>query len=151
MPNHKILNIGAGKKIMPGAVNIDILKLPGIDKVCDITKGLPYKGETFSKVVAEYVLCQICSPQTFRFVMNEIWRVLQKGGWLELKVPNANYPAAWQDPMDCRRFTPETFDYFNREHYRWYAFEYGFKPWHNIVIEPERGDRLYVKMQKYAE
>lgn len=149
MPNNKtILNIGSGKKIMPEAINIDIIQFEGVDKICDITKELPFRDEQFNKVVADYVLCQICSPEAFRSVMNEIWRVLERRGWLELRVPNANYPAAFQDPMDCRRFVPETFDYFNKEHYRYQAFNYGFKPWCNIIIRKEQNDRLFVKMRK---
>jgi len=149
MPNNqKILNIGAGTSPMPDAVNLDIIAGEGIDKVCDITKGLPFQDQQFEKVVANYVLCQISSPEAFKCVLNEIWRVLKPDRWLELKVPNANFPAAFQDPMDCRRFVPETFDYFDKDHYRYTAFQYGFKPWYCIQVVPEREDRLFVKMRK---
>ena len=148
-PNSKdILNIGAGKKIIPEAINLDILPLEGIDTVCDIRKGLPYQDETFKEVIADYVLSQICFPVEFKYVMNEIHRVLKKGGVLKLKVPDARFPCAWQDPFDCRRFVKETFDYLDKDHYRYKAFQYGFKPWEIVSIKKERNDRLYVTMRK---
>jgi len=145
--NQAILNLGAGRHPLKGAVNVDIIPFEGIDKVFDITQGLPFQDEQFDKVIADYLLCQICSPEAFKCVLNSIWRVLKPNGWLELKVPNANYPCAFQDPMDCRYFVPETFDYFNKDHYRYKAFNYGFKPWYCIQIKEEK-DRLFVKMRK---
>ena len=150
MPNNKkdILNLGCGKKTLPNAINLDIKNGEGIDTVCDIRNGLPYQDETFKEVIADYVLCQIGPPEEFRFVLNEIWRILKPKGWLKLKVPNARYPCAFQDPMDCRYFVKETFDYFDRTRYRYKAFGYEFKPWTIVKIEPERKDRLYVEMRK---
>ena len=150
MPNNKkdILNLGCGKKTLPNAINLDIKDGEGIDTVCDIRKGLPYQDETFKEIICDYVLCQIHFPAEFKFVMNEIWRVLKPKGILKLKVPNARFPCAFQDPMDCRYFVKETFDYFNKEHYRFTEFNYGFKPWIIIKIEKEREDRLYVEMRK---
>lgn len=143
MPESKKLNIGSGIKKLPGYVNVDIL--PSADVVCDITKGLPWGKEDIEEIVADYVLCQI---QDIKFVMNDFWRVLQPGGILKIKVPNARYACVFQDPMDCRYFIKETFDYFNKDHYRFKAFHYGFKPWKIIKVIPERGDRLYAELQK---
>ena len=151
MPNYQkstILNLGAGQKIIEGAINLDIKNGEKIDTVCDIRDGLPFDDESMTEVIADYVLCQVCEPEKFRFVLNEIWRVLKPNGWLKLRVPDARFPAAFQDPMDCRRFVKETFDYFNKDHYRFKAFNYNFKPWTIVKIEQEREDRLYVEMRK---
>jgi len=147
MPDNKILNIGAGEKLMEGAVNIDTLELPGIDKVCDI-RYLTFENNEFDEVYAEYILCQIESSQDFKKAMNEVWRVLKPGGLFHIKVPNANFPCAFQDPMDCRYFVPETFDYFNKDHYRFQKFHYGFKPWAVVKVEKEKEDRIYAILQK---
>ena len=143
MPESKRINIGSGERRLQGYVNVDIL--PGADVVCDITKGLPWGKEEIEEVVADYVLCQI---KEIKYVLNEIWRVLKPGGLLKLKVPDARFPCAFQDPMDCRYFVRETFDYFNKNHYRYKALHYGFKPWEIKVIARERSDRLYVEMRK---
>jgi predicted SAM-dependent methyltransferase len=147
MPSRK-LNIGCGSKPLKGYTNLDIIVHDGVDVICDIEQGLPFSGEEFDEVVADYVLCQICSPKAFMGVMNDIWKILKVGGVLKLRVPNANYPCAFQDPMDCRRFVPETFDYFDKDHYRYKMFDYGFKPWKVLKVKPEREDRLYVEMKK---
>jgi len=147
MQNNKTLNIGAGTKLLSGAVNVDIIPGEGIT-VCDIRKGLPFDDESFSDVIADYVLCQICDKNDFVKVMNEIWRVLKVGGLLKMKVPDARFPCAFQDPMDCRYFVQETFDYFDQDHYRYKAFNYGFKPWEIVKVEKERTDRIYAELKK---
>jgi len=147
MPDNKILNIGAGEKPIEGAINIDTLELPGIDKVCDI-RYLTFESNEFDEVYAEYVLCQIGDSQDFKKAMNEVWRVLKPGGLFHIKVPDANFPCAFQDPMDCRYFVPETFDYFNKDHYRFQKFHYGFKPWAVVKVEKEKEDRIYAILQK---
>jgi len=147
MPDNKILNIGAGEKPIEGAINVDTLELPGIDKVCDI-RYLTFENNEFDEVYAEYVLCQIGDSQDFKKAMNEVWRVLKPGGLFHIKVPDANFPCAFQDPMDCRHFVPETFDYFNKDHYRFQKFHYGFKPWVVVKVEKEGEDRIYAVLQK---
>jgi len=143
MHDYKKLNLGCGIKKLPGYVNVDIL--PGADVVYDITKGLPWGKEEIEEVVADYVFCQI---EDIKYVLNDIWRVLKLGGLLKLKVPDARFSCAFNDPMDCRYFTPATFDYFNKDHYRYKAFHYTFKPWEIVSIEKEREDRLFVVMRK---
>jgi len=129
-------------------IDVDIIQLPGVDIVCDITEGLPEVLNNADEVVADYILCQIADREKFKFVMNEIWRILKPGGILKMKVPNARYPCVFQDPMDCRYFVVETFDYFNKDHYRFKAFHYGFMPWEIIKVEEERKDRLYAELRK---
>lgn len=155
MPGDKILNIGAGSKPHPDAINIDIYKGEGIDLVCDVESGLPYKDGTIDEVRAEYFLEQILENRTFVFVMNEIWRVLKPEGLFEFKVPNAKYPTAFKDPFDCRYFTKETFDYFDKENRRYEYYKgYGFKPWKIESLKTISGpnnkirDRFSVVMRK---
>ena len=143
-----ILNLGCGKNIMPEAINVDIFPGEGVNRVCDISVSLPFQDQSMTHVHAYYILCQICDPQKFKHVMNEIWRVLKPNGWLYVRVPDARFPAAWQDPMDCRRFVKESFDYLDKDHYRFKEFYYGFKPWRIISIKKEKKDRLFVTMRK---
>ena len=146
----KILNVGCGIKKIKDSWNIDRLAEVDPDEVLDITDGpLPYEDNWFDEVVADYILEQIRKRDDFIYAMNEIWRVLKPDGLLRLKVPNAEFPEAFRDPMDCRYFVPETFDHFNHAHYRWFAFKYGFLPWHKISVTPERITRLSVTMQPY--
>ena len=147
----RILNVGSGIKKIKDAWNIDKLKDVEPDEVIDITEGpLPYEDNWFEEVVADYVLTQIANKYDLMKVLNEAWRILKPDGIFRLKVSNANFPEdAFRDLMDDRRFTPTSFDHLNVKHYRWFAFKYGFKPWHKISVEPERVTRLSVKMTPY--
>ena len=156
MPNNsEIINLGCGSKPHEDAINIDIYKGEGIDIVCDVRGGLPFGKESLSEVRAEYLLQQILENEKFRFVMNEIWRVLKSGGLFKFKVPNAKYTTAFKDPFDCRYFTKETFDYFDINNRRYKYYEgYGFKPWKLISLKEiagpndEQKDRFSVTLQK---
>ena len=155
MPKDKrILNIGCGERLIPNAVNIDTWPGKGV-QVCDITNGLPFEDNEFDEAIADYVLCQICDKEKFRFVMNSVWRVLKPGGLFKIKVPNAEFPESFRDPMDCRYFIPATFTHFDPRHYRFRIFHYGFKPWKILKLDrignqsnPQNKNRLYVEMQK---
>ena len=148
----KKLNLGCGVSIKEGYTNCDILPLEGVDEVFDITRGLLFDDDSIEEIICNYVLCQICDRKDFKFVMNECHRILCQNGVMRIKVGNANFPVAWNDPMDCRQFTKESFDYLNGEHYRFKAFNYGFKPWRILKIREINGgtskkkDRLFVKM-----
>jgi len=146
--NKKIVNLGCGMLTNSEIIDVDILPLEGVDLVCDITKGLPEELSEADEVIADYVLCQIADKNEFMFVMNEVWRILKPGGLFKIKVPDSNYSCAFQDPMDCRYFVPETFDYFDEDNYRWRVFGYGFKGWEIVKVDKEREDRLYVEMRK---
>jgi len=64
----EILDIGCG--LNPhGTVNIDCIKLPTVDKVVDVNKGLPFKNNRFDEVVCCHTLEHF---DDFFYVMNEI-------------------------------------------------------------------------------
>jgi hypothetical protein len=65
-------------------------------------------------------------------------------------VPNAKYAIAHRDPMDIRKFTPDTFRYFlaSTQEYRDYGSVYGFKPWQSLDIQENQRHILTVTMIK---
>lgn len=136
------LNIGCGNDRKEGYVNIDIASAANPDVVLDIEDGLfIYADDSCVEIIAENVLTQISSPQIFLKVMNEFHRVLVHGGTLVVRVPNAKDICAFQDPMDQRRFTDQTFTYmeFGHRRYTQYGKHYGFFPW--TVFLAEDNDR----------
>ncbi|HPC10341.1 MAG TPA: class I SAM-dependent methyltransferase, partial [archaeon] len=51
------LNIGCGKKILKGYINLDVVKLPGVDIVHDLNKyPWPFKDNYFDEIYADNVL-----------------------------------------------------------------------------------------------
>jgi hypothetical protein len=82
------LNLGAGRRIIAGAVNLDIFNLPGIDIVYDLNQtpwdfAVPEGG--FDKVIAHAILEHL--KLDLVEAMNEIWGVCAVGAELRVKVP----------------------------------------------------------------
>ena len=106
----KVLSIGAGTERIDGAVHMDRVPLPGIDIVWDLEKiPWPMGSGCWDKVVATDVLEHLAELIP---VMDEINRILVKGGTLELQVPLWNTINWAIDPTHKRAFTPLTFDYW---------------------------------------
>lgn len=126
------LNIGCGNDYREGYVNIDVSRAVEADEYFDITDGIPFNSDVFDEIIINNVLCQIEKNDEFVSVINELWRVCS--GDIYVRVPNASHICAYQDPMDCRRFTPESFTYLDHRHrrYKQYGKHYGFKP---FVVE----------------
>ncbi|HDD45196.1 MAG TPA: hypothetical protein ENG63_10115 [Candidatus Desulfofervidus auxilii] len=125
------LNLGCGELYLKGYKNIDVSTDVKADEYYDIRTGIREPDNSVEEVLCGCILEQICSNEEFLFVMNEIWRVLKPDGKLIGYVPDASLPIAFQDPFDCRRFTKETFKYFDIDHiyYQRFGKHYGFKPW----------------------
>lgn len=164
----KKLNIGCGRDYREGWINIDISREVKADFYLDIRKdsltygpsstilaGFPMETtgiETTSVhlIYISGVLEQIGSNDEFLHVMRECYRVLEPGGIMQVVVPNARYAIAHRDPMDVRKFTPETFEYFRkgaREH-DLYGSVYGFDGWESITIDENERHILTIKMRK---
>jgi hypothetical protein len=124
------LNLGCGKDYREGYINLDISADVGADIVEDITRCNPFRENTFDEVIVNNVLTQILDPKDFVMVMNTLWYITKGSGCIFIRVPNAKHVCAFQDPMDCRRFTDQTFTYmeFGHRRYEQYGKHYGFKP-----------------------
>ena len=139
------LNVGCGNDLLEGYINLDISKEVGADTVCDIRNGLPFNTDIFEEVIVNNVLTQILEPREFLYVMNELWRVTK--GDIYIRVPNAKDICSFQDPMDCRRFTDQTFTYMEYKHRRYtqYGKHYGFKPFVVNLLE-DNGRQMSFKL-----
>lgn len=104
------LNLGCGKDIKNGYVNLDCVKLAGVDVVHDIEKTpYPFKAGTFTEIYASHVLEHLTD---LALVMEELCRISKKGGRIIIHVPYFSNPGAFGDPTHKRFFTYNTFDYF---------------------------------------
>lgn len=131
-------NIGCGRDYKPGWTNIDISRECKADAYLDIRKEtLPAKDGSAEEVYISGVLEQIGETEQLIFAMNECHRILKPGGKMTVIVPNARFAIAHQDPMDVRKFTRETFSYFEKgsRHHDLYGSIYGFLGWSKIRIE----------------
>ncbi len=140
------VNLGCGKDVLPGFVNIDLYPNPGVVQA-DIEGHIPLKDDT-----AEYVLANNVLEHVVRFDLAwmEIHRVLKVGGLLEVRVPHGFNT----DPYHIRFFDRRSIKHLvtvgtcGHEHgERWYSlvgkprvrYSAGFPWWHvrrHLGVEP---------------
>lgn len=145
------LNIGCGRDYRQGWRNYDISSACVNDGILDISKDtLPEENGSVSEIYISGVLEQIGENQAFQHALNECHRVLKPGGKMVVVVPNAKHAIAHQDPMDVRKFTIPTFQYFLKgdRHHELYGSVYGFLPWSDIQIHENERHILTVTMTK---
>lgn len=81
------LNLGCGRDIREGWVNVDMHAVFGPDIACDVMKLTPIPDGIASYVLAQDVLEHLPRIQT-RQALKEWNRVLAMGGEIEVRVPN---------------------------------------------------------------
>lgn len=119
-----VLDIGCGKdKKVKDAIGLDKALLPGVDIVCDITKGLPIKDNVVDEIYCSYILEHVRDLET---LMSEFYIVLKSGGLLRIWVPHCFSPCAFGDMTHCRYFTYETFSQFDESHPKSYYHKFHF-------------------------
>lgn len=85
----KILDLGCGKRKVPGAFGVDAMQLDGVDLVWDLNKPLPRKLHGKFDVVHHHcVLDHLGNPMLF---LEECFKCLKKNGRLEFVIDNADY------------------------------------------------------------
>lgn len=145
------LNIGCGREYRRGWVNTDISRATKADAYFDVrSEPIPCDTGSASEILISGVLEQIGENEHLIHAMNECYRVLKPGGIMTVIVPNARFAIAHQDPMDVRKFTKETFAYFEKgtRHHDLYGSVYGFAGWSSIHIEENERHILTVTMIK---
>ena len=108
-----ILNLGAGNKIIEGAVNHDQVKhRPEIDVVHDLdVLPWPWADESFDVIAARAVFEHL-RINLFQS-MDECWRILRPGGKAVIKIPYWKHDNSYADPSHYWHFaldTPRIFD-----------------------------------------
>ncbi len=145
------INIGCGRDYRKGWYNTDISTEVKCEQRMDIGyECVSLEAEVADEVYISGVLEQIGPNTQLIHAMNECWRLLIPGGMLVIVVPNAKYAIAHRDPMDIRKFTPDTFRYFlnGTQEYRDYGSVYGFQPWSSLDIQENARHILTVTMIK---
>lgn len=107
---------------MRGAVGMDIVPVPGVDVVADMSRGLPFADSSLDGVYAYHVLEHL---DDFLAAVGEIWRVLKHGGMAYIKAPHAcSTFMTWKDPTHRRGLSIATFAYFDDTYFDGAAFSY---------------------------
>lgn len=83
----KLLNIGCGDRYHKDWTNIDLLSNSPDVIAHDLTKGLPFKDETFDACYSSHVLEHLSSNSVNSF-LDEQYRTLKENGVIRIVVPN---------------------------------------------------------------
>jgi predicted SAM-dependent methyltransferase len=121
----KKLNLGCGKDIKEGYINLDIVKLPKVDIVHNLNKyPYPFKDNEFDEISCDSVLEHL---EDIKNPMEELWRISKKGAKIIITVPM--FPSVWAmaDPTHKSFYTYFTFNYFREEDYLNYYTKARFK------------------------
>lgn len=82
------LHIGCGPQILEGWINIDNAKYRGVDRVLDVTKGLPFRDVSF--IFAEHFIEHLAYADAAK-LFRECRRVLREDGVLRVSTPNLEW------------------------------------------------------------
>ncbi len=82
------LHIGSGNVRLPGWLNVDVQRLPGVDLIADVRQGLPF--ENVEAVFSEHFLEHLALDDALRFLA-EVHRMLADGAWLRISTPNLDW------------------------------------------------------------
>jgi hypothetical protein len=107
------LNLGSGRRQMPGFYNVDHLCLPGVDILADLEEPLA----DLPNDSVEQVYCRHTLEHVTRLLelLGELHRVTHPEGRLKLIVPHFSNPYGYSDPTHVRFFGLYSFFYLVEE------------------------------------
>ena len=113
--NIKKLNLGCGKDIRKGYINIDFIKYPGIDVTHNLNEyPWPFHDNTFDEIYASHILEHL---EDLKKTMQEMKRICKNYATIEIRVPHFSCGVSYRDPTHKRVFSYFTFDYFEKGEY----------------------------------
>lgn len=128
-----LLDVGCGKNRKAGWVGLDRKPQPSVDIVHDIEElPWPLEDNTCAVILMSH-LWEHIKPWLSIPVMDEMWRLLEPEGQLQITCPYGYSPGYLQDPTHCNPATELTWQYFDPA-YELYK-EYEPKPWRIIRCE----------------
>lgn len=105
------LDIACGQNKKEGFIGVDIVKMPGVDVVHDLTVfPWPFKDDSVDEAFISHYIEH--TPCLIKF-MNELHRIMKKGAICNITAPYYNSMRAWQDPTHTRAISEASFLYYN--------------------------------------
>jgi hypothetical protein len=84
------LDLGCGSYKPEGCIGIDFKQYPGVDRVCDLTKGIPYGDSTVSFIIMSHFFEHV--DWGLDVWLSEIYRVCQPDARIRVVIP---YLTSW--------------------------------------------------------
>jgi SAM-dependent methyltransferase len=124
MAGKVVLDIGCGRRKLPGAIGVDrrVVSFARDHEQRDVDHDLltfpyPFPNDYADAVHCSHVLEHL--PPTVK-VMEEFYRLLKPGGLLFIECPHFSWVEAYRHYEHCHFFTAGSFEYFHarNEHYQ---------------------------------
>lgn len=120
------LNVGCGRNVLGGWINLDSQELPGVDIIADLERcadaPLPLEDDSVDEILLSHVIEHIRSPLP---MMEELYRVARPGAKAIIRVPYGASDDCWEDQTHVRGYFLQSFGYFSQPYY-WRA-DYGYR------------------------
>lgn len=111
---HRVLDLGCGKRKVPGAIGVDFVALEGVDIVHDLdSPPYPVESSSFDEIHARHVIEHVQSIGGF---MDEIHRIGKPGALVHISTPHFTWTGSWRDPTHRWHLATTTFQYFESGH-----------------------------------
>lgn len=125
LPGAVRLNLGCGRDIREGWVNVDCVAAPGVDHVTDFDGKpvLPFADDEVTYSEGSHVIEHLRNPLPF---MEELWRVTEPAGLAVFRCPYGSTDDADEDPTHVRRMFAGSWGYFGQPHYWRVTGSYGY-------------------------
>jgi hypothetical protein len=120
------LNVGCGRNIKQGWVNVDSAALPGVDLICDLDNLRKIPIDLPDESVEEFLLSHVIEHiRDSVALMQDLWRLAMPGAMAVVRVPYGGSDDAWEDPTHVRPYFIGSFVFFSQPYY-WRA-DYGYR------------------------
>jgi len=125
----KGLNLGCGTNPSKSTedikfINVDIAQLEGVDMKYDLNViPYPFEDNSIDLIIMNDILEHLDYPI---FVLEECYRILKKGGKLQIKVVHWNHRYSYSDPQHKHAFCERYFRVFTGK-IRKYYFDFHFE------------------------
>jgi SAM-dependent methyltransferase len=108
------LDLGCGRKKVPGAIGVDRYAVEGVDVVHDLDSyPYPFRPGIFGEIHARHVIEHVESAVRF---MSELHRLAANGARIHIHTPHYSYMGSWRDPTHRHHFSCYSFEYFEEGH-----------------------------------
>jgi hypothetical protein len=110
------INLGCGRRPLPGFVNVDLRPGPQVDVVCDVETELTkhFEPDSVEHVVAIQLFEHVRDAIGF---MRSLYVICQDGAKVEFATPYYTSRNAYEDPTHVRFLSENSWMYFGREIY----------------------------------
>lgn len=106
-----VVDLGCGQRKKPGAIGLDVARVPNVDVLADVMRQLPLKDNSVDGVHASHLIEHVDDVMAF---MGEVWRVCKPGALVYFRFPHGSTPfLTWKDPTHKRGVYLAMFEYFD--------------------------------------